>query len=171
MKPQEPIPHNYSMSRLNMIFAVSSLALVAVTALIVGYDYIRGWKWFQLEFMRMQQERIVQEMQVARSAENTRQLADMDAQERKNSVELAAHRDQYLTAQKAYDAIEGDHYRADQDYRFAKANLDAQRYITEASVVQHRADAAQQQADYERQSAHLADLQVRLQDVTRRRDA
>ena len=67
--------------------------------------------------------------------------------------------------------MEGDHYRADQDYRFAKANLDAQRYITEASVVQHRSDAAQQQAEYERQTEHLADLQVRLQEVTRQRDA
>src|SRR3954453_16738995 len=67
--------------------------------------------------------------------------------------------------------MEGDHYRADQDYRFAKANLDAQRYITEASVVQHRSDAAQQQAEYERQSAHLDYLQVRLEDVIRRRDA
>jgi len=171
MKPQEPIPHNYSMSRLNLIFALSSLALVAVTGLIVGYDYIRGWKWFQLEFMRMQQERIVQEIQSAKSEENTKQLSDLDAQARKNSLELAAHRDQYVAAQKALDAIDGDHYRADQDYRFAKANLDAQRYITEASVVQHRSDAAQQQKEYEQQSAHLADLQVRLQEVTRRRDA
>ena len=142
-----------------------------VTGLIVGYDYIRGWKWFQLEFMRMQRERIVQEMQVAKSEENTKQLSDLDEQVRKNSLELAAHRDQYLTAQKALDAMEGDHYRADQDYRFAKANLDAQRYITEAAVVQHQADAAQQQAEYERQTAHLADLQVRLQEVTRQRDA
>src|SRR3954453_18357100 len=171
MKPQEPIPHNYSISRLNLIFALSSLVLVAVTGLIVGYDYLRGWEWFQLEFMRMQQERIVQEMQVAKSEENSKQLADLDAQERKNSLDLAAHRDQYLTAQKALDAIDGDHYRADQDYRFAKANLDAQRYIAEAAGVQHLPDAAKQQAEYDRQTAHLADLQVHLQEVTRQRDA
>jgi hypothetical protein len=28
MKPQEPIPHNYSMEKLNLIFALSSLALL-----------------------------------------------------------------------------------------------------------------------------------------------
>src|SRR5206468_6242401 len=121
--------------------------------------------------MRMQRERIVQEMQLAGSAENKQLLGSLDEQTRRNSLDLAADRDQYLTAHKALDAMEGDHYRADQDYRFAKANLDAQRYITEASVVQHRSDAAQQQAEYERQTAHLADLQLRLQDVTRRRDA
>ncbi len=171
MKPQEPIPHNYSIRRLNMIFALSSLVLLAVTGLMVGYDYIRGWKWFQLEFMRMQQERISQEIGVAQAEENKQQLADLDAQDRKNEIELARHRDQYLSAQKELDAIEGDHYRADQDYRFVKANLDAQRYITEAAVVQHLPDAPQQQAEFERQTKHLADLQLTLQESTRKRDA
>ena len=32
MKPQEPIPHNYSIRGLNLIFALSSLGLLAVTA-------------------------------------------------------------------------------------------------------------------------------------------
>ena len=111
MKPQEPIPHNYSIRRLNWIFALSSLGLLVVTGLIVGYDYIRGWKWFQLEFMRMQSERIVQEMQVAKSEENTKQLSDLDEQVRKNSLELAAHRNQYLAAQRAFDAVDGDPVR------------------------------------------------------------
>jgi cytochrome c2 len=171
MKPQEPIPHNYSIRGLNWIFALSSIGLLVVTGLIVGYDYIRGWKWFQLEFMRMQQERITQEIQTAQGAENKQQFADLDAQDRKSSLELARHRDQYLTAQKRLDALEGDHYRADQDYRFAKANLDAQRYITEASAVQHLSDAARQQSEFERQTKHLAELQVHLQEVTRQRDA
>jgi cbb3-type cytochrome oxidase cytochrome c subunit len=171
MKPQEPIPHNYSIRRLNLIFALSSLVLLAVTGLIVGYDYIRGWKWFQLEFMRMQQERISQEMTLAQSAENKQLLADLDVQERNNSIELAGHRDQYMAAQKQLDAIEGDHYRSDQDYRFAKANLDAQRYIAEAAIVQHLKDAPEQQGEYERQTKHLADLQLALQESTRKRDA
>ena len=123
MKPQEPIPHNYSIRGLNLIFAVSSIGLLVVTGLMVGYDYIRGWKWFQLEFMRMQQERITQESQSAQGAENKQQLGDLDAQDRKNSLERAAHRDQYLSAQKTLDAIEGDHYRADQDYGSPRPHL------------------------------------------------
>ena len=54
MKPQEPIPHNYSIATMNMIFAVSSLVLLAVTGGMVFYDYVRGWKWFQIEFNRLQ---------------------------------------------------------------------------------------------------------------------
>src|SRR2546430_12915954 len=129
------------MGSLNMIFLWSSLGLLAVTGLMVGYDYVRGWKWFQLEFMRMQRERIAQDMSVAETGTNKAQLADLDVKVRQAEVEIAQHRAQYMLAQKDLDSWEGVHYAADQDYRFAKARLDAQRYIAEAAVVQRRKDA------------------------------
>ncbi len=158
MKPQEPIPHNYSMASLNWIFLWSSVVLLAVTVLMVGYDYVRGWKWFQLEFLRMQRERIESDLKSAENETNKKQLADLDAQMRKNEIELARQRQQFVLAQKDVDSWEGEHYKADEDYRFAKANLDAQRYIAEISVVQKRADAAAQQAEYHRQEQHVTDL-------------
>lgn len=171
MKPQEPIPHNYSIRRLNLIFALSSLVLLGATALIVGYDYVRGWKWFQREFLRMQQERIESDIRTAEQETNKAQLAALDAEMKKADVDIARHRREYLSAQKDLDSWEGNHYAADQDYRFAKATLDAQRYIAELAVVQHRADAGQQQAEYNRQAKHVNDLNVHLQEVTRDRDA
>src|ERR1044071_4737768 len=171
MKPQEPIPHNYSMRSLNWIFLWSSVALLAVTFLMVAYDYVRGWKWFQLEFLRMQRERIEADLKTAEAETNKKQLADLDASMRANEVELAKHRAQFVLAQKELDSWEGEHYRADEDYRFAKANLDAQRYIAETSIVQKRADAAAQNGEYKRQEKHVNDLQLNLQDVTRKRDA
>src|ERR1051325_9771682 len=121
MKPQEPIPHNYTMRSLNWIFLWSSVALLAVTVLMVGYDYVRGWKWFQREFMRMQQERIEQQMRDAEKSTNKTQLADLDKQLRQNEITIAQHRAQYVLAQKELDRWEGIHYAADEDYRFAKA--------------------------------------------------
>src|SRR3954452_10126835 len=117
MKPQEPIPHNYAMSKLNMIFALSSFALLGVTGLIVAYDYIRGWKWFQREFMRIQEERIQSDLKAAQTAANKKQLADLDAQVHASELEIARNRQQYLVAQKDLDSWEGKHYAADQDYR------------------------------------------------------
>jgi cytochrome c2 len=171
MKPQEPIPHNYSMRGLNLIFALSSIGLLMSTALIVGYDYVRGWKWFQREFMRMQQERIESDLRAAQLETNKTQLADLDRRVRENEVDIARHRDQYVLAQKDLDHWEGEHYAADQDFRFAKARLDAQRYIAEASVVEKRSDGPRQLAEYKRQDKHFNDLVLRLQDVTRKRDA
>ncbi|HWW61966.1 MAG TPA: hypothetical protein VN181_11405, partial [Thermoanaerobaculia bacterium] len=158
MKPQEPIPHNYSMRRLNLIFALSSLVLLGVTGAIVLYDYVRGWKWFQVEFMRIQQERLEQELKVAESAETRKKLVSLDKEMRQGQVEVAKHRAAYLEAQKDLDAAEGKHYAADQDYRFAKAVLDAKRYTLEVSIVQKRADRPQQQRDYDAQFRKVNDL-------------
>lgn len=154
-----------------MIFLWSSLGLLTVTGVMVGYDYIRGWKWFQREFMRMQEERIQQDLVTAENETNKAQLADLDRQRKQNAINIAEHRSQYIAAQKDLDQWEGIHYAADQDYRFAKARLDAQRYNAEASIVQKRKDAAAQLAEYKRREQHTTDLNLRLQEVTRKRDA
>src|SRR5260370_31929769 len=121
MKPQEPIRHSSSMRGLNLIFVVFSLVLLAVTGLIVGYDYIRGWKWFQLEFMRIQQERIQQELTAAQQAENKGQLAKLDQQAHEQELVIARHRREHVTAQKELDECERKHYAADHAYPLTKA--------------------------------------------------
>jgi len=171
VKPQEPIPHNYSIARLNLIFALSSLLLLGTTGAIVMYDYVRGWKWFQWEFLRLQHERLQQDLRAAKQSQNKEQLAGLDKQVRDQEIVIAQHRAQYVVAQKELDSWEGKHYAADQDYRFAKAKLDAQRYEAESSIVQKRPDAAAQNQEYAKQTAHLAQLLLTLQDVARHRDA
>src|SRR5688572_7421845 len=171
MKPQEPIPHNYSMRKLNLIFALTSIALLGVTGLMVMYDYVRGWKWFQLEFNRIQQERIDQQLTVLNDAERRKRLAALDREMREGQIEIAKDRDDYVRAQKEVESWEGRHYAADQDYRFAKALLDAKRYEVEASVVQHRHDEKEKRREYEEMSARVNRLNLRLQQVTRDRDA
>src|SRR5947208_15604857 len=105
------------MGRLNAIFAWSSLVLLASTALIVGYDYVRGCKWFQREFLRIEQERIESDLHAAQQSANKEQLAAIDAQIKQQNVIIAQHRDPYLLAQKDLDVQEGRHYAADEDYR------------------------------------------------------
>src|SRR4051794_13511731 len=171
MKPQEPIPHNYSMRRLNLIFALSSLVLLAVTGGIVMYDYVRGWKWFQYEFMRIQNERLRQELQVAEEAQSKTQVAELDRQVREQETQIARHRQEHVLAQKELDSWEGRHDADDQDYRFAKARLDASRYELEAAITQRRGNRRQKQREFDELNQHVNDLTLRLQDVTRKRDA
>src|SRR3954453_6685279 len=109
MKPKEPIPHNYSMAKLNLIFALSSLLLLGTTGAIVMYDYVRGWKWFQWEFLRLQRERLEQDFRAAKAAENKDQLASIDQQVRTQEQVIAQHRAQYVVAQKDLDEWEGKH--------------------------------------------------------------
>ncbi len=171
MKPQEPIPHNYPMRKLNLIFALTSLGLLLVTGVMVMYDYVRGWKWFQLEFNRIQQERIDQELASKNDAGTRKSLADLDREMREGQVEVARNRNAYLTAQKTLEDWEGQHYAADQDYRFAKALLDAKRYEVEVAMVQHRRDLHEKQDEYDELNNRVNRLNLRLQDVTRSRDA
>src|SRR5687767_595683 len=157
MKPQEPIPHNYSMSKLNAIFALSALGLLAVTGAMVMYDYIRGWKWFQMEFNRMQNERIQRDLRAANDAEMKKQLADLDKQMKDAQLEIAKDRDDLVIAQKELESWEGKHYAADQDYRFAKAILDARRYEIEAAIVQKR-NTPERQREYDALVKRVDDL-------------
>lgn len=171
MKPQEPIPHNYSMRRLNLIFALTSLGLLAVTGAMVFYDYVRGWKWFQLEFNRMQQERIDAALREKNDAELKKQLDALEKERREGQVEVARQRADYVEAQKVLDEWEGKHYAADQDYRFAKALMDAKRYEVEAAETQHRGDPKQKKREFEELTRRVDRLNLRLQEVTRGRDA
>ena len=43
--------------------------LLLATGAMVFYDYVRGWKYFQLEFNELQQQRIDQELQAAQDEE------------------------------------------------------------------------------------------------------
>ena len=171
MKPQEPIPHNYSMRKLNLIFAASSIFLLLSTGWMVFYDYVRGWKWFQREFMRVQRERIEQDLRVASDADTRRQLAQLDKEMKERQVELARDREEYVRARKELDDWEGKHYAADQDYRFAKALLDAKRYEVEVAILQKRKDQQQKEREYDELMTRVDRLNVRLQQVTRDRDA
>jgi cytochrome c2 len=171
MKPQEPIPHNYAMRKLNLIFALTSIALLLATGAMVFYDYVRGWKWFQLEFNRLQQERIDRELTAHNDADTRKQLAKLDQEIKDGQVEIAHNRERYLEAQASLDEWEGKHYAADQDYRFAKALLDAKRYEVEAAIVQHRADRSQKQREFDELTKRVDGLNHRLQQVTRDRDA
>src|SRR5687767_4547414 len=128
MKPQEPIPHNYSIAKLNAIFALSALVLLGVTGMMVLYDYFRGWKWFQMEFMRLQATRIEAELKAVDDEETRKQLGVLEQRMKDAQVDVARDRDALLLAQKDVEDWEGKHYAADQDYRFAKAVLDAKRY-------------------------------------------
>lgn len=159
------------MARLNAIFALSALVLLAVTGVIVMYDYVRGWKWFQLEFMRIQQERLQQDLQTAQQQENKTQLAALDKQVKAQELEIAKHRQSYVIAQKDLDDWDGKHYAADQDYRFTKATLDAARYELETAVTQHSADLPSKRKTFDDLSSRVNQLQLRLQQVTRDRDA
>jgi cytochrome c2 len=171
MKPQEPIPHNYRMSSLNLIFAASAIGLLLVTGLMVVYDYVKGWKRFQLTFLRLQQEKIEGDLKRARDQQDRAELTKLGEERRQREGELARRREALREAREHLASWEGKHYAADQDYRFAKAELDAMRYEAEVAKQQRRSGWEGLARTYEAQNLKVEELKLRLEEVTRQRDA
>ncbi|HUF16854.1 MAG TPA: c-type cytochrome [Thermoanaerobaculia bacterium] len=171
MKPQEPIPHNYSIAKLNKIFAISSIALLMGTGAMVVYDYVRGWKRFQLTFLQLQEQKIRADLRAARDSQDRAELARLDSEFREQEIAIAARREEFRRAEQDLETWEGRHYAADQNYRFAKATLDAMRYDAELAAQQRRRGWENQQRAYQEQAARVEELNLILQQVTRDRDA
>lgn len=171
MKPQEPIPHNYSMAGLNKIFAIFSLLLLFVTGLMVAYDYIKGWKRFQLTFLRLQEDKIRADLRAARDSQDRGELNKIDEQVKETEQFIAANREEYRRAEDSLKEWEGRHYAADQDYRFTKATLDADRYETELAALQKRSGWEERQGGFQILQKRVEELKIELERVTRMRDA
>jgi mono/diheme cytochrome c family protein len=170
MKPQEPIPHNYSIATLNKIFAVSALGLLAITGALVVYDYLKGWKRFQFVFLQVQEQRIRQDLRAARDAQDRAEITKLHEERRAEEVQLARDREEYRRARQLFESWEGRHYAADQDFRFAKAVLDAMRYEAEVARQQKRRGWEQKEQEFRVQNDRVEQLRLRLEDVTRQRD-
>lgn len=171
MKPQEPIPHNYSMGTLNRIFALSSIALLLVTGAIVAYDYIRGWKRFQIEFMRLERERVVKDLSQAEKATDEAELTRLDAQIRDGERQVAQRRDEYRAALVEVEQWEGRRYAADQAYRFGKAELDAMRYAVDQARATHAKNVVEVEKAYTAHEKLVADRKLHLESVQASYDA
>ena len=171
MKPQEPIPHNYSIAKLNKIFAISSLVLLLATGVLVFYDYVKGWKRFQLTFLKLQEDKIRADLRDARKSQDRGELNRLDLERKETERFIAANRDEYRRAEQSLKDWEGRHYAADQDYRFTKAKLDADRYETELATLQKRQGWQKAQRAFRVLQLKVDGLKVRLESVTRSRDA
>lgn len=171
MKPQEPIPHNYAMAKLNKLFAVSSIVLLMATGAMVAYDYIKGWKRFQLTFLQLQEQKIRADLRAARDSQDRAELTRLDRELRDQERAIAASREDFRRAEQDLESWEGRHYAADQNYRFAKATLDAMRYDAELAAQQKRRGWEGQQRAYQEQSSRVEELKLILEQVTRDRDA
>src|SRR5688572_13679804 len=86
-------------------------------------------------------------------------------------VEIARDRADLVRAQKELESWEGKHYAADQDYRFAKALLDAKRYELESAIVKKSSSQRQKQQEFDELATRVENLNLRLQQATRDRDA
>jgi cytochrome c2 len=126
--------------KLNVLFALSSLGLLATTGLMVWADYDREWRQHQVEFGRLRVELTKEQIEKALSPEDAQRLREIEAKLVRGREEAEAQRDEIRKVQAEIDELQAEWYAADQDYRFTKAKLDVARYELDEAV--HSGDAS-----------------------------
>jgi len=127
-QPPEPIDHAYNIPRLNRNFALASVATFIAVVMSIGYDYNRGWKERQKEYLRYERQKTAQAIKEAQEKLDRDALAGLQAGQKQARDLVRQHRGEISRAESKLEILKGDHYRADQDYRFTKAEVDSARF-------------------------------------------
>src|SRR5512145_880974 len=122
-KPEpEPDPRLAARNqKLNVLFALAALALLAATAAMVWADYDREWRQYQIDFVRLRVRHTKEQIEKALGPEDAQRLRDVEARLQQGREQAAAQRDEIRKVEAEIDSLQADWYGADQDYRFTKA--------------------------------------------------
>jgi cytochrome c2 len=158
--------------RLNLAFAASSVLLLLSLSWMVWADYDREWKRHQVRFAALERrltEAQIQEAEQKIGPDKVKAIRDAVAQAERA---VAARRGEVAKARAEVEHLRnGEEYRADQDYKFTKAEIDVKRYEWEEALRHGSASAAAKKAALDRLEQRWADERLKLDDVTTRRQA
>ena len=108
---------------------------------MVRADYEREWRQYQIEFNRRRVALTREQIGKALSPEDAQRLSEVEAQLVRGREAAAAKRDEIRKVQAEIDALQGQWYAVDQEYRFTKAKLDVARYELDEAVHSKSASA------------------------------
>jgi cytochrome c2 len=118
---------------LNLVFALSSLALLVTLSLMIWFDYAREWKKHQIAFMDLEQK-LTREQIDAADKKSGERLAAINAELQKGEQEASANAQAIEASRAKLAALDAEWYAADQDFRFTKAKIDVVRYEYDEAV-------------------------------------
>jgi cytochrome c2 len=126
--PEKRPDRHYNFGRMNMVFALSSLGLLAVTLWMAFADYAQPWKRIQSEFRSREQQKLKEDADKERARLNQNELAQLNQEVKQAQAELDRHR-------KDLDKLEGEvkdkktqYNIADTAWKGAKARQDANKF-------------------------------------------
>ena len=130
----------YPVQTLHKWFAISSLLLFVFTVGTVVQDYSREWKQYQREFNQISVRNTIDDVLTAADSidsakrdELQKSLAAAEESERQNNTQINEIEEQIASLNARW-------IRADQDYRFTKAEYDALKYAYEEAEAHKAAD-------------------------------
>lgn len=148
--PEKRPDRHYNFGRMNMVFALSSLGLLAVTLWMVVADYAQPWKRFQSEFRSLERQKLAREADDERKKLSSTELAQLNKEVAAAEAALAGHRDEIAKLEDEVSKRQADLYVADSSWKGAKAKLDAARFEYDAAVQAKKDEAEKAKARDER---------------------
>ncbi|HZI65069.1 MAG TPA: c-type cytochrome [Thermoanaerobaculia bacterium] len=175
--PAEPIDHHYNIPRLNRVFAYTGIILTVVFIAMVVEDYARPWKRIQRAFTKIEARKARQSALEARNKAVGEEGKRLRAELALANKELAAHRNELRRLDRKLEELEPKVYLADQQFKFTKASLDAQRYKYENALAtaprtapKHKRDLDELEAELENHRLALARVQKEEADTRSARE-
>jgi len=150
------------MSTLNLLFAISSVGLLAITVWMVYDDYSRSWKRYQAEFRRIEAGLVRTELEAAGQAVDSTALEAARKDLEAARAEAGARSRELEEATARLRRIETDHYRTDLDFREVKSTYDARKFEYEEKKNEGHPHAADLQAEVQAMERRLESLRTAL---------
>jgi cbb3-type cytochrome oxidase cytochrome c subunit len=169
MAEKKGVGHAYNVDFLNVVFAASSVFLFVSVIWMVWDDFNRDWKNTQREFARLELDVTRASSQQAngdRDAPKLRQLGAARTAARKSE---ASNRQKIKDLQDKLSEIDARLYRETQDYQFAKATYDSDRYIFEAARAAGDRGAASKEKAVTELGARVSNLNLIVEKTTAER--
>jgi mono/diheme cytochrome c family protein len=165
--PAEPIDHHYNIPRLNRVFFVSGVLLAVVFVGMVIADYSRGWKTLQRSFMRLDAKMTREATKVAREKAYGEERDKLRTALAADREQVEAHKRDLARAEARLKKLAPRLYAADQDYKFAKASFDAERYKYEDALANAPKSAPSAKKDLDKIQKQMDEASVRLATLNR----
>ena len=128
----------YNILKLNKWFAISSLLFAFIWLLTFANDFNRPWKKYQIEFRELEIEKTRADIKVA--SESLESNEDYSALKSKLEVaknEVESNQEEIDSFQEKVQVLEAELYAKNQNYQFAKADLDVAKYNFEQAQHGH----------------------------------
>ncbi|MEQ8763148.1 MAG: c-type cytochrome [Planctomycetota bacterium] len=144
MATKRKTDHAFNIKRLNVVFLFSAVALTASVIWMVIDDYDREWKKYQREFFDLDRTKAEREIQ---EIDERNHDAVVQAQKAKEAA-LEKVQGDLESKRTELDLLQREKmYKADQDVKFARAEVDVLRYEYEKALAEYRDERGEEDID------------------------
>jgi cbb3-type cytochrome oxidase cytochrome c subunit len=159
----------YNVDKLNIVFALSSVALAISVVWMIWADFDREWKHFQREAIRLDRFKTEVELEAASAKVDKDQLVAIETQAQEVEAAILARDAELQTVEAELELIRGQFYIADQNAKFEKAEYDVMKYeFEEAQHSNHTEEAAEKAKSLAEIEERMAEFRLVKEEVESR---